>query len=142
MSTALCMHILYTHYAPSDCHVLSDRVLVLLLSDVFPASQAINRFSIESLLNRRTAVQTPPTLLYWTTRAFSVGVNTNLAFSDFRPAAASFTSSFTSAKVFRAIVPDSWLLQSSMPSASRQCSLGIAYGRPRPPRHLCTFTLW
>ena len=64
----------------------------------------MDRFSIKSLLNHYTAAQTPLTLLYWTTRAFSLGVKE--AYKPrffFWPAAASFTTLFTSARMFGTI---------------------------------------
>ena len=78
----------------------------------------MNGFSIISLLNHHTAAQTTLTLLYWTTCAFSVGVKERYESRFFFwPAAASFTSSFTLASVFGAMVPDRGPLQLSMPSA-------------------------
>ena len=66
-------------HAPSD-HVLSDRVLMLGLSKLCIHCLASHwyRFSIDSLLNHRTAAQTPLTLLYLTTRAFSGRDTTSL----------------------------------------------------------------
>ena len=43
---------------------------------------------------------------------------------SFEPVAASFTSLFTSARVFGVIVPDRVPLPSNTPSAGQQCSLG------------------
>ena len=84
----------------------------------------MDRFSIKSRLNHRTAAQTPLTLLYLTTRTFSVGMKERYeSCFFFWLAAASFTSLFTSARMFGAIIPDRGLLQSSMPRAGQQCSL-------------------
>ena len=56
---------------------------------------------------------------------FSVGVKERYEpHFFFWSAAASFTSSFTSARVFGVTVPDRGPLQLNMPSAGRQCSLG------------------
>ena len=110
---------------PQIGHVLSDLVLVLLLPNVFTAQRTVDRFPIKSLLNRCTAARTPLTLLYWTTCALFLGVKERYKTRFFFwPAPASFTSLFTSARMFEAIIPDRGPLQSSTPSAGQQCSLG------------------
>ena len=54
----------------------------------------MDKFSIDSLLSHRTAAQTPLTLRYWTTGAFSLGVKERYEPPHFffGPVAASFTS--------------------------------------------------
>ena len=66
----------------------------------------MDKFSIDSLLNCRIAARTPFKLLYWTTRAFSLGVKDRYEpHFFFWPGAVSFTL-FTSARVFEEIILD------------------------------------
>ena len=69
MCTACIVHTLYRDTSGSG----SAMWYQIVLSDVLTAYQAMDRFSIDSLLNHCTAARTPLKLMYWTTRALSVG---------------------------------------------------------------------
>ena len=69
MCTACIVHTLYRDTSGSGLAMWYQ----IVLSDVLTAYQAMDRFSIDSLLNHCTAARTPLKLMYWTTRALSVG---------------------------------------------------------------------
>ena len=115
------MHTLYTRYTPPCAIRLSAsattvQCLYCLASHEQVFYQISAKLSHSCSNSIDTAVLDYSRLLH----GCEGEIQTSLSFW---PLAASFTSSFTSAKVFGAIIPDRGPLQLSTPSLGRQCSL-------------------